>query len=222
MLCSLGRYTHALPLSKEKGFGRRTQGLLPSGEPTRWMSYGVKLLMFEAKPAAWGTLSDIVEPWKRTGDEDIQRTRELVGTSFIDQSAAIDRFLTPTVDQLRPFISERTYVAFWWYRAILGRIVVFLQTDAKSGRFKPWFTDEGILQGLDAALTTEEMRWQFKELESMHFGWVVEILEGKILADLRKVVSGARETSGHRRGAGESARCLESHAQLRGRRGHSP
>ena len=136
-----------------------------------------------------GVLCDLTEPWKRRSDKDIQRFRELIGPSLLESPDSSDQFFSPIADEIRPFIGERLYVSFFWYRALLGRIIIFVHEDAKEGQFRPWFMDEGIIQGLESALTREEMQ-QFRKLERQHFGWLVDCLQGKMLTVLRHVVSG--------------------------------
>ena len=109
---------------------------------------------------------------------------------------------TPDLEQARPFLGEKLYAMAIIYKAVLGRIWYLLQRDATSGHISAWFQDDGIHRLLRQILTPEEMK-HFKELKRSRVNWTRNILEEKLLKDLRKVIAGTQSVDdgleqGHR------------------------
>ena len=125
-----------------------------------------------------------------------------------DLNAVVPKFedlsalASPDFEQVRPFLGEKLYAMGISYKAVLGRIWYLLQRDVENGRVIPWFQDIGIQRLLCQILTTEEMG-QFKELKNSRVTWTRNVLEQKLLYDLRNVIAGTQSVNdgleqGHR------------------------
>ncbi len=97
----------------------------------------------------------------------------------------------PSIEQVRPFLGEKLFALLFMYRAIVGRICFLLERDVQRGHVTPWFEDDGIHQLLREVLTKEEMK-RFEELTDHRVRWMRNLLEGKILDDLRRVTGGTQ------------------------------
>ena len=98
---------------------------------------------------------------------------------------------TPEMDQARPFLGEKLYAMTFSYRAIVGRICFLLKWDVQKGHVSPWFQDDGIKRLLREVLAPQEME-QFEGLTRRRVMWMRNLLEAKILDDLRKVIAGTQ------------------------------
>ena len=104
-------------------------------------------------------------------------------------------FWNPDAEQVRPFLGEELFLKFFIYRAWLGRVAYLLERDVRRGEVKPWFQDAGIRRQLLPMVLDEEELKQLDELPATQFSWTLNALEGKILDQLRKVVSGEVSTT---------------------------
>ncbi|MCY3887953.1 MAG: hypothetical protein OXG19_09695 [Chloroflexi bacterium] len=98
-------------------------------------------------------------------------------------------YWTLEAEHVRPFLGEDLFLKFFIYRACLGRVAYLLERDVRQGEVKPWFRDSGIRQHLRLVLEEDEMK-QLDELPIGQLSWTLNIMEGKILDQLRRVVSG--------------------------------
>ena len=96
---------------------------------------------------------------------------------------------SPVIDRVRLFVGEETFMKYFIYRATTGRILVLLSMDVKAGLVTPWYNDEGIKEQLSALLSDEELK-EFQRLRLGRIRWLEEVVENKILSDLRSWISG--------------------------------
>ena len=102
-------------------------------------------------------------------------------------------FSDPEVEYVRPFLGEHLFALFFIYRAVNGRICFLLERDVKAGEVKPWFDDAGIQQLLRTILTEDEIR-SLGKLRHGHVHWMRNLIEGKMLEHLRRVIAGEVST----------------------------
>lgn len=95
---------------------------------------------------------------------------------------------THDIEQARPFLGEKLYALVFIYRAIVGRICFLLERDVQKGHITLWFQDDGIKRLLREVLTPDEMK-QFEGLTKLRVKWTRNLLEEKILHDLRRVIA---------------------------------
>ena len=100
----------------------------------------------------------------------------------------------PEVDRVELFLDGDTFMTFFIYRALLGRILFLLSTDVEKGEVRPWYNDERIQRQLSALLSDDELK-MFHTLELGRIRWLREIVEGRILSSLRDSVSGKQMAS---------------------------
>lgn len=98
------------------------------------------------------------------------------------------------VEYIRPFLGEEVFAKFFAYRAIFGRVAYVLQDRVKNRSLDNWFRDDEIREILLVVFSEEEMS-TLEGLQSSHFSYMKNLLEEKILSDLRKVVSGEVSTA---------------------------
>ena len=101
--------------------------------------------------------------------------------------------LDPSVEEVRPFLSDKLFLLFFLYRATMGRIWGLLEKGIEDGHIKPWFEDEPLKRNLRQVFSQEEMV-RFEGLTSMHVLWTRTLLEGKILGELREIIAGTNST----------------------------
>ena len=116
----------------------------------------------------------------------------------------------PGIEHIRPFVGERLFALFFSYRAIVGGIWVALEEDVKRGHVTPWFHDTHIRQLLREVLTEDEMK-HFEGLASLRVSWTRNLLEQKILQDLRGVIAGTQSVDD---GFEQASRILKAVTEL--------
>ena len=100
----------------------------------------------------------------------------------------------PMLENTRLFLGDKLFALFFSYRAIVGRICILHKEGVKAGVITSWFRDVHLHRLLLEVLTKEEME-QFQELRSFRVGWIRNLLEGKILHDLREVIAGTQSVN---------------------------
>ena len=136
------------------------------------------------------TMLDILLPSEYGKFVTENRFRSLVPE--VEETVTI--FLDPEIERVRPFLGERVFALFFIYRAVHGRICVLLESGVKARRVLPWFEDAGIHQLLGTILTDHELR-AFTELTHGQVQWMRNLIEGKILDQLRRVIAGEVSTT---------------------------
>ena len=113
---------------------------------------------------------------------------------------------TPDIEQSRPFLGDKLFAMVFVYRAIRGRICFLLDRDVQKGHVTPWFQDDGVKRLLQEVLSSEELE-DFERLSKLRIRWVNNLLEQKILEDLRKVIDGTQSVD---EGLEQARRILEA------------
>jgi hypothetical protein len=94
------------------------------------------------------------------------------------------------IEETRPYVGEVVWSLFYVYQAINIRIVFLAWSSAHSDEDKIyWYKDEGTLSLLRLALTKEEMS-KFEALKMGKIDYFRKIIEGKLLAAWKKLLSG--------------------------------
>lgn len=96
----------------------------------------------------------------------------------------------PQIEVHRPFLSERLWHLFFVYSFVLIRSCIVTLRAIAGEPFVIWYDDPGIRQILGAALTQNEQAEIFSG--RFPFSNCVDILEGKILEESERVISGRR------------------------------
>ena len=112
---------------------------------------------------------------------------------------------TPDIEQSRPFLGERLYAMVFAYRAIRARICYLLDRDVQKGHITPWFRDDGVKRLLQGVLSPEDFR-DFERMPRPRIYWISNLLEAKILDDLRRVIAGTQSVD---EGLEQARRILE-------------
>jgi len=96
----------------------------------------------------------------------------------------------PKIEETRPYVGEVVWSLFYAYQAINIRIVFLAWSSAHSDEEKIyWYRDEGNLSLLRLALTKDEMD-KFQSLKMGKIDYFRKVIEGKLLAAWRKLLSG--------------------------------
>lgn len=98
------------------------------------------------------------------------------------------------IEYVRPFLGEEIFAKFFAYRAIFGRVAYVLKDGVESRSLDRWFRDKEITEIIAVVFSSEELM-ALEALQSGHFSYMRNLLEAKILADLRRVVSGEVSTA---------------------------
>jgi len=93
------------------------------------------------------------------------------------------------VDEARLYAGEYIFSLFWAYRATIGRIAYKLMEGRKKGKIEDWASDSGIKQLMGYVLTSQEME-EFSKLKVGRINWLCNAIEGKMLSQSAKIISG--------------------------------
>lgn len=137
---------------------------------------------------------DIMQPsqypqlWTNPKMRDVESYVDAQVKDLVGGSTAED------IEYIRPFLGEDVFANFFAYRAIFGRVAYVLQDGVKNRSLGNWFRDEDIREILLVVFSEEEMS-TLEGLQSGHFSYMRNLLEEKILSDMRKVISGEVSTA---------------------------
>ena len=110
----------------------------------------------------------------------------------ISQASLLEKYLDITVlEQERPFIGDKVFALCDGYRTIVLQMVLLLSNSVKNGHMNLWHEDEHTLSVVREMLSPEEIEefWLYKP---GHAVWTTNLIEEKILDNLRRVVAGAQ------------------------------
>lgn len=96
---------------------------------------------------------------------------------------------TVTIEKERPFIGETIWISYKILEGFIGRIAYLLKIAVEKQSISHWHNDQGMKQILGSYLSAEEMKYVYsKRINSLEI--TVELLEGKLLTEINKVLSG--------------------------------
>ena len=157
------------------------------------------------------TVMDILAP----SEYDLLLTRSdyvrLLESLSWDQTSLQLSSVSEEVEEARPFAGEYLYSCFYVYRAMTGRIAYLLTKGRDKGHISPWYEDSALRQVLRVVLTRDELT-DFDSQEGMKIMRAWALIEGKILLEFEKIVSGkasAEEAYADGRRILEAARAAE-------------
>jgi len=93
------------------------------------------------------------------------------------------------IEEVRPYVGEYIWHLFFTYQAVFLRIVFMFTEGMKDKEKFEWFKNDSTRQLLRNTLTNGEM----EAFDKVNFGkirWLQQRLEGKILNELHKIISG--------------------------------
>lgn len=104
------------------------------------------------------------------------------------------KLLKKDTEKLRPFIDEHSYILFFTYRAIIGRLAIYLMNIRTNGApQQPWQLDSGIVSILKTVFNEEQIidiqqkPWSTTDLfEKIEFSLVEHLRELSSGSDLSK------------------------------------
>jgi|ERR1051325_303607 hypothetical protein len=90
---------------------------------------------------------------------------------------------------VRPFLGERLFALFFAAQAILGRATSTTISSYHAGAIRPWH-DEGDLQDLLSTVLDPDELAAFRARQGQKLDWLYRHFEGKIMAEIERVLSG--------------------------------
>lgn len=141
--------------------------------------------VLEVKEKSSGPLTflDILRPseyQKFITDQGINA--QLLSEEDITKNVAVD------FERARPLAGDELFRLVFLYRAVRFRICLVLAQGVKAGQVSPWFQDDGLKQHLCNLLSPQEME-VFEAADPPQLQWVLNLLEQKILAEIRRVIA---------------------------------
>ena len=100
----------------------------------------------------------------------------------------ITKKLTVDFERARPLAGDELFRLVFLYRAVRFRICLVLVQGVEAGHVSPWFQDDGLKQHLGNLLSPQEME-VFEAADPPQLRWVLNLLEQKILAEIRRVIA---------------------------------
>lgn len=94
-------------------------------------------------------------------------------------------------EHARPFVGELIWSMYFVYRAFVMRVVAMVEHEFDKGELTYWYEDRGIQQFLQLLLTPEEIRL-VERYQAGRYNQARELMEGKILAEMNRVIAGHR------------------------------
>jgi hypothetical protein len=141
------------------------------------------VLEVKEKTAAPLTLLDILRPGEYQNIISDQRFKsQLLSEDDIAKKTAVD------FERARPLAGDELFRLVFLYKAVRLRICLVLTQSVKEGHVTPWFQDDGLKQQLGLLLSAQEMKL-FEAEDSPQLQWVMNILEQKILTQIRQVIT---------------------------------
>ena len=95
---------------------------------------------------------------------------------------------TVDFERARPLAGDELFRSVFLYRAVRFRICLVLAQGVEAGHVTPWFQDDGLKQHLGNLLSPQEME-VFEVADPPQLQWVMNLLEQKILAEIRRVIT---------------------------------
>ena len=100
----------------------------------------------------------------------------------------ITKNVTVDFERARPLAGDELFRLVFLYRAVRFRIYLVLVQGVKAGHVSRWFQDDGLKQHLGNLLSPQEME-VFEAADPPQLQWVLNLLEQKILAEIRRVIA---------------------------------
>ena len=100
----------------------------------------------------------------------------------------ITKNVTVDFERARPLAGDELFRLVFLYRAVRFRICLVLVQGVKAGHVSRWFQDDGLKQHLGNLLSPQEME-VFEAADPPQLQWVLNLLEQKILAEIRRVIA---------------------------------
>ena len=93
------------------------------------------------------------------------------------------------VEVFRPFFGDYLWSLFFVYRALMGRISLIFVKGRGQATVDYWAEDDGVRQLLSAVLSKDELE-HFHKMRIGKLDFMRGAMEAKILAEIRRIVSG--------------------------------
>lgn len=94
-----------------------------------------------------------------------------------------------TVKEIWPFINNDTYLLYYYYRSLIGRVVFLTCTSVQNGQLQDWSKDKGIHEILKHILTEEEVAHVLNQKMGKLY-WCSSFVWRKMLDNITKILAG--------------------------------
>lgn len=114
--------------------------------------------------------------------------------SDVDEEYVTDGFAHgDDLERMRPYLGENLWHLFVMYRAVLGRMTLFIAEGKREGQIQNWREDDLILSYLEKALDEDNLD-RATEQNSRATRVLIDSLEGKVIEEMSLVISGRRSS----------------------------
>ena len=121
----------------------------------------------------------------RLGDQGL---KALDGANYLE-SLAPNLKSTAEVAKCRPFLGDQLYSLYHAAQAIIGRAISTTILTYQQRKFRLWFEERETVALLNSILSEDELK-HFNSLKFSKLDWLYRILEGRIVGEIQKELSG--------------------------------